>query len=336
MDSIKIENKEIGNDKPVYVVAEAGLNHNGDIKLAKQLIEKAVECGADAIKFQTFKTEEFLTTNSPYFDNFKNVELSYEEFGELNDYSKNMEISFFSAPFDLESATFLNKLDIPCFKIASSDLTNFPLIKNIANFGKPMIISTGLANMKEIEEVVELCQSQNNEQLILLHSVSNYPTLPDETNLKVIDSLKQKFDYPIGYSDNGDSILVDIASVCMGANMLERHFTLDRKLEGPDHFFSITPTEFKELIQQIRIIEKIKGNGEKEPQDSELQLLKAIRKSLTAREDIQKGQIFTPENIAIKRPEDGIEPKYYDNIIGKKAVVNIKKDTSLKSEFVSE
>ena len=335
MDSIKIENKEIGNDKPVYVVAEAGLNHNGDIKLAKQLIEKAVECGADAIKFQTFKTEEFLTTNSPYFDNFKNVELSYEEFGELNDYSKNMEISFFSAPFDLESATFLNKLDIPCFKIASSDLTNFPLIKNIANFGKPMIISTGLANMKEIEEVVELCQSQNNKQLILLHSVSNYPTLPDETNLKVIDSLKQKFDYPIGYSDNGDSILVDIASVCMGANMLERHFTLDRKLEGPDHFFSIAPTEFKELIQQIRIIEKIKGNGEKKPQDSELQLLKAIRKSLTAREDIKKGQIFTPENVAIKRPEDGIEPKYYDDIIGKKANLDIKKDTPLKREFIS-
>jgi N-acetylneuraminate synthase/N,N'-diacetyllegionaminate synthase len=336
MDSIKIENKEIGNDKPVYVVAEAGLNHNGDIKLAKQLIEKAVECGADAIKFQTFKTEEFLTTNSPYFDNFKNVELSYEEFGELNNYSKNLEISFFSAPFDLESAIYLNTLDVPCFKIASSDLTNFPLIKKIANFGKPMIISTGLANMKEIEEVVELCQSQNNEQLILLHSVSNYPTLPDETNLKVIDSLKQKFDYPIGYSDNGDSILVDIASVCMGANMLERHFTLDRKLEGPDHFFSITPTEFKELIQQIRIIEKIKGDGNKKPQDSELQLLKQIRKSLTARRDIQKGQIFTPENIAIKRPEDGIEPKYYDDIIGKKAVVNIKKDTSLKSEFVSE
>ena len=335
MDSIKIENKEIGNDKPVYVVAEAGLNHNGDIKLAKQLIEKAVECGADAIKFQTFKTEEFLTTNSPYFDNFKNVELSYEEFGELNDYSKNMEISFFSAPFDLESATFLNKLDIPCFKIASSDLTNFPLIKNIANFGKPMIISTGLANMKEIEEVVELCQSQNNKQLILLHSVSNYPTLPEETNLKVISSLKNKFDYPIGYSDNGDSILVDIASVCMGANMLERHFTLDKKLKGPDHFFSITPTELKHLIQQIRLIEKIKGDGNKKPQDSELQLLKVIRKSLTAREDIKKGQIFTPENVAIKRPEDGIEPKYYDDIIGKKANLDIKKDTPLKREFIS-
>jgi|SaaInlStandDraft_2_1057019.scaffolds.fasta_scaffold22423_3 N,N'-diacetyllegionaminate synthase len=336
MDSIKIGNKEIGDDKPVYVVAEAGLNHNGDINLAKQLIEKAVECGADAIKFQTFKTEEFLTTNSQYFDNFKNVELSYEEFGELNDYSKDKEISFFSAPFDLESAIYLNTLDVPCFKIASSDLTNFPLIKNIANFGKPMIISTGLANMKEIEDVVKLCQSQNNEQLILLHSVSNYPTLPNETNLKVIDSLKQKFDYPIGYSDNGDSVLVDIASVCMGANMLERHFTLDRKLDGPDHFFSISPKEFKELIQQIRIIEEIKGDGEKKPQDSELQLLKEIRKSLTARQDIQKGQIFTPENIAIKRPEDGIEPKYYDDIIGKKATVNIKKDTSLKTEFISK
>jgi len=335
MDSIKIENKEIGDDKPVYVVAEAGLNHNGDIHLAKKLIEKAAECGADAIKFQTFKTEEFLTTNSQYFDNFKKVELSYEEFGELNDYSKNMEISFFSAPFDLESATFLNKLDIPCFKIASSDLTNFPLIKNIANFGKPMIISTGLANMKEIEEVVELCQSQNNKQLILLHSVSNYPTLPEETNLKVISSLKNKFDYPIGYSDNGDSILVDIASVCMGANMLERHFTLDKKLKGPDHFFSITPTELKNLIQQIRLIEKIKGDGNKKPQDSELQLLKVIRKSLTAREDIKKGQIFTPENVAIKRPEDGIEPKYYDDIIGKKANLDIKKDTPLKREFIS-
>lgn len=336
MRFIKIENKEIGEGKPVYVVAEAGLNHNGDIHLAKKLIEKAAECGADAIKFQTFKTEEFLATNSQYFDNFKNVELSYEEFGELNDYSKNIEISFFSAPFDLESAIFLNTLGIPCFKIASSDLTNFPLIKTIANFGKPMIISTGLANMKEIEEVVELCQSQKNEQLILLHSVSNYPTLPEETNLKVIQSLNKKFDYPIGYSDNGDSMLVDIASVCMGANMLERHFTLDKKLEGPDHFFSINPSELKNLIQQIRLVEKIKGDGEKKPQDSELQLLKVIRKSLTARKDIKKGQIFTPENIAIKRPEEGIEPKYYDDIIGKKANLDIKKDTPLKREFISK
>lgn len=336
MHTIKIGNKEIGDDKPVYVVAEAGLNHNGDINLAKKLIEKATECGVDAIKFQTFKTEEFLATNSQYFDNFKNVELSYEEFGELNDFSKNVGISFFSAPFDLESSNFLNTLGIPCFKIASSDLTNFPLIKNIANFGKPMIISTGLANVKEVEDVVEFCQSQNNNQLILLHSVSNYPTLPEETNLRVMNSLKNQFDYPIGYSDNGDSTLVDIAAVCMGANMLEKHFTLDKKLEGPDHFFSVNPSELKDLIQQIRLIEKIKGDGEKKPQDSELQLLKAIRKSLTARQDIKKGEVFTSENIAVKRPEEGIEPKYYDDIIGKKSTVDIKKDTPLKSEFISK
>jgi N,N'-diacetyllegionaminate synthase len=336
MDSIKIENKKIGDDNPVYVVAEAGLNHNGDVNLAKQLIEKAAECGADAIKFQTFKTEEFLAANSQYFDNFKNVELSYEEFSELNDFSKNIGISFFSAPFDLQSANFLNTLDMPCFKIASSDLTNFPLIKNIAKFGKPMIISTGLANMKEVEDVIELCQSQNNKQLILLHSVSNYPTLPEETNLEVMNSLKKQFDYPVGYSDNGDSSLVDITAACMGANMLERHFTLDKKLEGPDHFFSINPLELKDLIQQIRLIEKMKGNGEKRPRDSELQLLKAIRKSLTAGQDIKKGQLFTPENIAVKRPEEGIEPKYYDDVIGKKATVNIKKDTPLKTEFISK
>jgi len=192
MAFVKIENKEVGVGKPTYVVAEAGLNHNGDIHIAKKQVDKAVECGADAIKFQTYKTEEFLTYNCGYFNNFKKAELSYEEFGELKDYSKNKGITFFSAPFDIESADYLDKIGVPCFKIASSDLTNIPLIKNIAKKGKPMIISTGVANLSEVENTINFCTSQNNRDIILLHCVANYPTQPTEANLSVMNTMRQK------------------------------------------------------------------------------------------------------------------------------------------------
>ena len=330
---LKIDSKIIGETK-TYVIAEGGLNHNGDIKIAKQLIEKASECGADAIKFQTYKTENFVRSSNQYFDVFKKAELTYEQFEELRDFSKSFDITFFSTPFDIESAEFLNNLNVPCFKIASSDLTNLPLIENIAKMNKPMIISSGLATMKEIEDAVNCCIYEGNKKVALLHCVANYPTKPSEVNMNVLSSMKKKFDFPIGYSDNGESTLVDIVAVSMGANIIEKHFTLDKKMTGPDHSFSIDPNGLKLLISQINEIEQMKGEGIKIPQQSEIENRLVIRKSLTAKYDLEKDKQIQINDISIKRPADGIDPKYLNKILGRTIKSSIKKDSPITWEDI--
>ncbi len=326
MVNISIEEKQIGDFHPTYFVAEAGLNHNGNLKIAKQLIDEAFNCGADAIKFQTYKTTEFLTKNSEYLDFFKNVELSYEEFKELNDYSKNVGITFFSSPFDIKSAEFLVKLGIPCFKIASSDLTNYPLIQTVAKAKTPLIISTGLSTMEEVENAVNTCLHEGNNKIILLHCVANYPALPNEVNLSSIETMKKKFNFPVGFSDNGDSSLVDIVAVSMGANIIEKHFTLDKHFDGPDHSFSIEPKSLKILINQIRQIELMKGDGIKVPQKSEKQNRDIIRKSIYINKEISKGESLKEENISIKRPAISIQPEFFNEIIGRKVNKDFKID----------
>ena len=325
-----INNQKIGSKHKPFFIAEAGLNHNGDIEIAKQMIDKAIESGADAIKFQTYKSEEFLTESSEYFNFFKSVELSFDEFKELSDYAKNKNFTFFSAPFDIPSADFLNQIDVPCFKIASSDLTNMPLIRHIAKMKKPMIISTGIGTMEEVEEAINWCLLEGNNQIALLHCVANYPTLPEETNLNAIKSMMEKFSYPIGYSDNGESTLVDLAAVSMGACIIEKHYTLDKKFDGPDHSFSIEPTNLKQLTSQLSLIAKMKGTGLKVPTDSELSNRHIIRKSITAKIDIQEGEKLSEKNSSIKRPEGGIEPKCWDLAISKRANKLIKKDSVIK------
>jgi len=324
----KIDTKII-DEKNTYVIAEAGLNHNGDIKIAKQLIETAKKCGANAIKFQTYRTENFVRNTNQYFDVFKKAELSFEQFAELQDYSKSLDMTFFSAPFDLESAEFLNQLNIPCFKIASSDLTNLPLILSIAKMNKPMIISSGLATLNEIQDAVNCCLFEGNDKLALLHCVANYPTQPNEVNLNVINKLQKIFDFPIGYSDNGESTLVDIAAVSMGAKIIEKHFTLDKTMSGPDHSFSIDPNGLKSLIIQIHEIDQMKGNAIKIPQSSEIKNRFSIRKSITTKVDLEKGTEIQEDDILIKRPADGIEPKYLTKILGKTVNKNIKKDSAI-------
>jgi len=326
---LEIDGKNIGPNHETYFIAEAGLNHNGDIKLAKKLIEEAKNCGASAIKFQTFKTEEFVKKSNKYFDLFKQAQLSYEVFGELSDYAKSSGITFFSAPFDVESANYLNKIGVPAFKIASSDLINAPLIKHIAKMNKPMIISTGLSIMSEIEEAVNYCLYEGNKKIVLLHCIAHYPTLPEEANLDAIITMREKFSVPIGYSDNGESILVDLAAVSLGANLIEKHFTLDKKMPGPDHSFSIDPPGLKSLISQIRLIEEIKGDGQKIPQPSEIEGRYFIRTSITAKIDIKKGETLTKDVLSIKRPAEGIEPKYLSQVIGQKVNKDIKSDTSI-------
>ena len=316
-------------EKNTYVIAEGGLNHNGDINIAKKLIDSAKECGANAIKFQTYKTENFVRETNQYFDVFKNAELNFEQFEELKNYSKNIGLTFFSTPFDIESAEFLNQLEIPCFKIASSDLTNLPLITKIAKMQKPMIISSGLSTMNEINDAVNCCLFEGNNQIALLHCVANYPAQPNEVNMNVINTLKKTFGFPIGYSDNGESSLVDIVAVSMGANIIEKHFTLDKKMSGPDHSFSIDPNGLKSLISQIHEIDQMKGDGIKIPQFSEIKNRLTIRKSITAKRDLQQGEKIQEDDIAIKRPADGIEPKYITMILGKTINTNIKKDSPI-------
>lgn len=332
---LQIDGKKIGAGFSPYVIAEGGLNHNGDVKIAKKMIDEAAKSGADAIKFQTYKTEEFLRKSSQYFDVFKKVELSFEDFEELKDHSKNRGITFFSTPFDIESAEFLKKIDVPCFKIASSDLTNIPLIRHVAKSGKPVIISTGLAIMDEVREAVTCCLHEGNDNIALLHCVANYPTLPEETNLDAIRTMKNTFSFSIGYSDNGESTLVDLVAASIGAEIIEKHFTLDKKMKGPDHSFSIDPEGLKTLASQLKMINKMKGNGIKTPRESELKMRSAIRKSLTAKKKIKQGEILIPELISIKRPAEGIEPKYFQQIVGKKATKDIEEDAAIRWHDIS-
>ena len=207
--NIEISNRRIGSTYPTYFIAEAGLNHNGDINLAKKMVDEAKNSNSDAIKFQTYKSENFLAETSQYFDFFKNVELSFEEFKEVKQHADNVDISFLSTPFDFESADYLKKIGVPGFKIASSDITNLPLIAHIAKMKLPMIISTGLATLDEIGESIEICNSLGNEQISILHCVADYPAIPEETNLTAMESIREKFHLPVGYSDNGESTLVD-------------------------------------------------------------------------------------------------------------------------------
>jgi len=326
MTSIKISNKYIGKSFPTYFIAEAGLNHNGNINLAKKMIVEAKNANSDAIKFQTYKSENFLTESSEYFDFFKNVELSFEEFKEIKEYADNVGITFLSTPFDFESADYLQKINVSGFKIASSDITNLPLIAHVAKMKLPVILSTGLATLDEIDEAIKLCNSLQNDQISILHCVADYPAIPEETNLSAMETIREKFHFPVGYSDNGESNLVDEVAVSMGADIIEKHFTLDKKLEGPDHSFSIQPDDLKLLINRIRLIEKIRGNGIKIPTNSEIKNKLAIRKSIYASQRIIKGNIFSSKNLAIKRPGDGIEPKHWNNIINKKSTRDINKD----------
>jgi N,N'-diacetyllegionaminate synthase len=327
---ISIDGKKIGSNFDPYFIAEAGLNHNGDINLAKKMIDAALDCGADAIKFQTYISENFLTLSSEYFKFFKDVELKPNEFKELHDHAKERGITFFSAPFDIESANNLKQIEIPCFKIASSDLTNFPLIKHIAKMQKPMIISTGIGTLQEIQDALDICKSVDNGNVALLHSVANYPTQLDETNLAAIKILRDRFNVPVGYSDNGESSLVDIVAVSLGASIIEKHFTLDKNLFGPDHIFSIEPNNLKNLIHKLKLIKKIKGISKKEPQPSELTNMKSIRKCIVAASNLIEGEIITSSKLAIKRPQSGIEPKFFDEIIGKKINKNIDKDSPIQ------
>lgn len=333
---IKIADKIIGKDKPCFIIAEAGVNHNGKLALAKKLIDAAKEAGADAVKFQTFKTENLVSPDAPkakyqketvgkisQFEMLKKLELSEVEFKELQNYAKKSGIIFLSAAFDEDSAEILEKMDVCAFKIGSGELTNHSLLYKIAKYRKPIILSTGMATIKEIEDALKIIYKTGNHQVILLHCTTNYPAKFESVNLRAIESMQKKFKVPVGYSDHTPGLAIPIASSALGAAVIEKHFTLDRKMAGPDHRASIEPQELKEMVDAVRAIELARGDGKKRPQKEELEMRNIARKSLFTKVNIPKGEEIKEEMLIARRPGTGISPEDLPKIIGKIAKKDI-------------
>ena len=327
--------------KNTIIIAEAGINHNGSMDLACQLIDVAAESGADYVKFQTFKTN-LLVTSSAEMANYqkkivdggktqaemlKELELSQDSFEILAKHAKKRGIKFLSTPFDFESAKTLAKLDMDAYKISSGDLTNKPFLRQIAELGKPIILSTGMANLGEIERAVATLEAASipMEDITILHCTTEYPAPIEEVNLRVIKTLETAFPgATIGYSDHTDGIDISIAAVALGARVIEKHFTLDKSMVGPDHQASLEPCQLAEMIKSIRRVDDAMGNGRKIPSKSEIPNMAIARKSLVASRDINKGEIFTCQNIVVRRPGSGISPERWDEVLGTTAMKDYK------------
>jgi len=343
MKTIKIGDRIIGEGHPVFIIAEAGVNHNGDIKIAKKLVDVASAANADAIKFQTFKTDELVTPYTPsadyqiknigkkqtQFEMLKQLELDYKDFIKLKEYCDKKNIIFLSTSHTFDAIDFLEDL-VPAYKFGSGDITNIPALEYAASKHKPMIISTGMATIKEIKTAVDTIRRQKNNKIVCLHCTTNYPCPPNEVNLRSMIFIRNKLNCLVGYSDHTLGILVPLLAVSMGACVIEKHFTLRKDLIGPDHKASLEPHELNELIKKIREVEIILGEFEKKPTDSEKKLKKIVRKSLVAEQNIRRGSILKREMISIKRPEGGIPPRFIDRVIGRRAKRNIRKNEFIK------
>lgn len=343
---IKIGDRWVGEGEPCFVVAEIGLNHNGSVELAKKLIDAAVGCGADAVKFQKRSVDKILTKEAldapydtwyaygkTYGEHRKALELSNEDFIELQEYSNERNIIFFASPWDEESADFLESINIPLFKIASADVINLPLIEHVAKKRKPMIVSTGMSTLEGVKDAVDIILRYTDE-LILLHCVSTYPSNHEEINLRNMETLRETFNCPVGYSGHERGIAVSEAAVALGACVVERHFTLDRTMKGPDHAASLEPPGLFKLIRDIQIIKKSMGSSKKRIQEREIPIQTKLAKSVVAAVDIPKGTVITREMLTVKGPNTGLSPKYIYILPGKRAVKDIKEDSAITEEMV--
>ena len=332
-------------NKRVFIIAEAGCNHNGSIKLAKKLIDHAVLAGADAIKFQTFKTDNLVTKNAEkakyakiktkknetQYQMQKKLELSNNDFLSLKKYSSSKKIIFLSSTFDISSTLFLKKINLQIFKIPSGEIVNKPNLKLIGSLNKKIILSTGMSKINEIKQALDVLikAGTNKNNITLLHCNSDYPSEFSDLNLNSIPYMKKKFGVNVGFSDHSLGTEASITAVVLGATIIEKHITTNRNLPGPDHDASIEKEEFFNLVTSIRNVEKSLGSYKKIPSISELKNKIAIRKSIKAARNIKKGEIFNEENLAIKRPGDGLSPFKYDYVLGKKAKKNFNKDQNI-------
>lgn len=331
---VKIGKKTIGEGHSTYIIAEIGSNHNGDIKTAKKMIDKAANAGVDAVKFQTFKAEKLYSKNTPKFskddmlpfDLIKSIEMPRNWHKKLKEHTEKKGLHFISSPFDFEAVDELDEVGVPAFKIASFELVDLELLKHIAKKGKPIILSTGLADIEEIKEALKAIRSQKNDDIVLLHCNSLYPTPADVVNLNAINTMSNVFKIPIGFSDHTIGIHIPVAAVAKGAKVIEKHFTLDRKMKGPDHHFAIEPDELKQMVQEIREVEKAFGTGVKKPSKQEREMLEKGRRSIIAATEIKKGTKISRDMLIVKRPGYGIKPKFISKVVGKTASKNIKAD----------
>ena len=359
-----------------YIIAEAGVNHNGSVDLARNLVEVAAEAGADAVKFQTFQTEKQITETAPkaeyqtettdeeesQAEMLRRLELSPEQHHAIAEHCREQGIQFLSTPFDAQSAAFLvDKFDVPRIKIGSGELTNGPLLLDIARLGQPVILSTGMATLGEVEQALSVLaygyvkggsrpapqdleqayasedgQHALEQKVTVLHCVTEYPAPVETTNLRVMDTLQQAFRLPVGLSDHTPGIAVPIAAVARGASLIEKHFTLDRSLPGPDHEASLEPGELGDMVTSIRTVEDALGSPRKRPSEPEWKNRPAARKSLVATQPIEKGEPFTPENLGIKRPGDGISPMRYWEWLGKRATTDYRSDDVIRPNSQDE
>lgn len=328
----------------VYIIAEAGVNHNGDIALARQLIIEAKKAGADAVKFQTFVAKNLVSLFAPKADYQKQntdtaesqlemlqkLELSFEDFKHLSEYAKQQDIEFISTPFDEESIDFLNTLDMPFWKIPSGEITNKPYLRKLAGTGKPIMLSTGMSTMEEIAEALEIFHDYLKSSITILHCNTEYPTPFQDVNLKAMTTIANQFGVEVGFSDHTAGIEVPIAAVALGASTIEKHFTLDKTMQGPDHKASLEPAELAAMVNAIRNIELSIGDGVKKPSPSESKNITIARKSIVASRDIKQGEKFTTDNITVKRPGDGVSPMKWEEVLGSVAHRSFQKDEKIE------
>ena len=317
-----------------FIIAEAGVNHNGSFELAKQLVDKAVWAGADCIKFQTFNSKNLVSKNAQkaeyqkkttdssesQLEMLKKLELSKEDFIELRDYCNQKGIMFLSTPFDLESIDFLASIGVKTWKIPSGEITNYPFLRAIGKRKKSVIMSTGMCTIDEVHDAVNVLKSFGTTDITLLHCTTEYPAPYDSVNLKAMLTLQKEFGYKVGYSDHTNGIEIPVAAVAMGASVIEKHFTLDKTMEGPDHKASLEPEELRQMVLSIRNVEAAIGDGIKQPSEAEKKNIAIARKSIVAACDIKKGEEFTENNLTAKRPGNGISPMQWDKILGTKAI----------------
>ncbi len=321
------------SDKHIFIIAEAGVNHNGSMETARRMIDAACEAGVDAIKFQTFRSEKLVSRTAQKADYqkrnthsddsqlsmLKKLELRFDQFAELKRYCDEKGVLFLSTPFDFDSIAFLDTLALPVFKIPSGEITNLPYLQAVAETHRDVILSTGMAELAEVEAALSALRRYGAGDIALLHCTTEYPTPMREVNLRAMETLRKAFSLPVGYSDHTAGIEVSVAAAALGACILEKHFTLDRNMEGPDHKASLEPDELAALVRSVRNVEAALGDGDKKPTPSEARNRPVARKSIVAACDIRAGETFTAENLTVKRPGSGISPMRWYEVLGQTA-----------------
>lgn len=332
----------------VYIIAEAGINHNGSLEIAKKLVDMAKDCGADAVKFQTFKAgestgiradkAEYQKENDDIqesqFDMLKKLELPFEDFAALKKYCANKGIDFLSTPDGLESLKCLIDLDVSKIKIGSTEVTNLQFLKTIAAAGKPVILSTGMSTLGEVERAVDTLQENGIHDLELMHCTTDYPTMPEDVNLKAMCTLRNAFSLPVGFSDHTLGFEAAVAAVALGAVVIEKHITLSKEMQGPDHKASMEPKDFEKYVYSIRNTEKLLGSGKKQPTQKEKIMMRQVRRSILAADDLKAGTILTEELICLKRPGIGIAPEFVPVVSGRVLKRDIKKEEIITWEDI--